>query len=228
MKASPVIDGETVYLTANDATVTAVDLVTGVEQFSGAVMQSPDWPDVPVTTPALAGGRLFLTSPAVGLHALDPATLKVLWQAEVGGPGVVSPETYGDSGTGVMAPPVVTGDLVWVGGVDGVVRALDASTGHERFSLDLGVPVLASMVPSGRNLFVGTWDGTVHALRSVEATAVDATDNECLCSESKPPASPGCGCQAGAGWAGRGAGLLLLVAAVALAIVRRQRRRLAG
>jgi hypothetical protein len=64
---------------------------------------------------------------------------------------------------------VETDRIVWAGGIDGVLRALDVRGGAERWQTDLGSPIVGGLVPSGDLLFVVTYDGTVRALSAAPA-----------------------------------------------------------
>ena len=64
-----------------------------------------------------------------GVYAFDPATGAALWST---GPMPCQPDRnqlLADCWSGFMDPPVVTPGLVWIGAMDGQMRALDSATG---------------------------------------------------------------------------------------------------
>lgn len=132
---SPAAAEGVVYL-VDDANLYALDAATGTERwrFQPAVeteigagfadnnegdSASESAPDI-VTTPAVAGGLVYVRSEAGILHAVDAATGQERWGVEVGG------NYHGEP------IPAIANGLVYVG-VDDGVRAFDAATGTERW-----------------------------------------------------------------------------------------------
>jgi outer membrane protein assembly factor BamB len=109
-------------------------------------------------------------TPHRGLVAVDAATGEVRWEHKTGR-GRAHAVAYQVRARGLLASPVVTGRVVWAGGVDGVLRAYDAGTGAPRWQTDLGAPIVGGLVPAGDRLFALTYDGTVRALSAAPATA---------------------------------------------------------
>ncbi|MHB8972825.1 MAG: outer membrane protein assembly factor BamB family protein [Pirellulaceae bacterium] len=84
-----------------------------------------------------------------------PAATRILWQTR---PFQLPQVT--------ATPPVAAGNLVFLSGSDGVVRALDAVTGAQRWSFSTGSEVrLPPTIWKGRAL-VGSGDGRVYALEA--------------------------------------------------------------
>jgi outer membrane protein assembly factor BamB len=82
---------------------------------------------------AVAGGRVFTMGDVSGsqqLIALDAATGKRLWMSKVGAPWV---DQYG----GPRGTPTVDGDLVYALGTEGMLVAVEAATGRERWRRSL-------------------------------------------------------------------------------------------
>lgn len=208
LNASPIIDGDRVYLSGWDAHACAVDLVTGIPLWQKSLYDDPyDLVFVPTGTPALANGVLYVPTPHAEFYALDADTGAVKWMTEADA-SVIRPLPYGRIGhQAFLGSPAVSGNLVWFGGADGKLRAHDAGTGAEVWSADMGAPILGGVVASPPYLYVGTYDGTIRALVSDAAVPVAPPP--------KPPQDGGCN-------VGGGGGGWLLVA-VLLAFVRRMR-----
>jgi MYXO-CTERM domain-containing protein len=208
LEASPTLADGLAFLAGADGMVAAIDLPSGQRVWSRRVYTQGGLGYGLVATPSFADGRLIVPGSTGPLFALDVATGAELWHID-GEAGVVRPFMYRSDSAGFYGSAVVTGDLVWAGGVDGVIRAVDAATGAEVYDLDLGSPVLSGLVPGGDSLYVATYDGTVHALATVVPDAGPT-----------PEAQGGGGCAVG----GAPGGLAAWAVALALAQARRRRR----
>ena len=109
------------------------------------------------SSPAIAGGKLFVGTDAGKVFAIDiktanpadPKTRPVLW--------TFSAEDAVDS-----SPEVVKG-VVWVGSNDGNVYAIDAQTGAKAGQYRTGGPVLSSPVAVDDGVAVGSSDDSIYA-----------------------------------------------------------------
>jgi len=219
INAGIIVDGDQVFIANGETNVFAMDLVAPpAPRYAAWEKQLQDdagpWSYGVFGTPALTSDRMIVPTMFGDVVALDRPTGTELWRHS-GAPATVWPVHYRAAGEAAYASaPVVTGDLVWVGGVDGRLSALKLETGSESFGLDLGAPIFSAPVPSGDVLYVGTFDGTVHAF----AHAADAT---CPGAPGCTPPSPG-GCVV----AGPGRDLVWVDALwVLAAVVLRRRRR---
>jgi len=189
INATPIVDGGVLYMVNARGEASAAELATGrVLWTRGTTDGGFDWGYSVTAAPALADGRLFVPTQWDDLVALDAATGAELWRyATPGGP--LNFAHYRSSQAGFVASPVVTGDRVWVGRPDGVLAALDAADGAERFTVELGAPIASAIAAAGGYLIVATYDGSVHAL----ATGVAAPPSTMApCEPEPPPAEGGC------------------------------------
>ncbi len=136
IEGAPIIDGGVVYAGNAEAFLSALDLETGEPRWTSALYSS--WSMWNLATPALAHGLLFVATPHEYLFAIDAATGQVKWK-RAAGKAVTHPVPYQREARGFLASPVVTGRLVWAGGIDGVLRAFDAVSGEERWKTDLAL-----------------------------------------------------------------------------------------
>jgi outer membrane protein assembly factor BamB len=164
INASPIVDGDMVYLVNVLSEVVAVDAASGALRWSTQLYDvgGIDWGLGPTATPALADGRLIVPTPRNYLYALDATTGDELWRVAAGD-SLVSPLPYKVDARAFTAPAVITGNVVWAGAADGVLRAIDARSGEVTWSSDLGSPILSGVSPAGDFLFVATYDGTLRA-----------------------------------------------------------------
>jgi eukaryotic-like serine/threonine-protein kinase len=68
------------------------------------------------------------------------------------------------TGDRVVSSPIIKGDLVYFGGDDGNVYAVDASNGHQIWKHKTGGPVPSTPAIDGETLYIGSYDGKFHAL----------------------------------------------------------------
>lgn len=194
VNASPVIADDTAWLVDVESKVTAIDVHTGDLRWRNQLYnEGVDWGFGPVATPALADGRLFVPTPRDYLYALDAASGDRLWRVGAGD-SVIRPLPYKVAARGFVGAAVVTGDVVWAGATDGVLRAIDAASGAVLWSSDLGAPILSGVVPYGETLFVATYDGTIRALVAGDDSwnfePRPARSDGCAIAPARRPAAP--------------------------------------
>ena len=164
INGAPVIDGDSVYVVNSSTETFRLALADGKPAWKRHVhTDGTPFSMASAGTPALAGGTLFVPTQYEGIAAVDTASGDVRWQSEVdvANVHVAHNKRFARS---VSAAPVVTGDILWVGAADGVLRAIDVATGHAMWSADLGAPILTGPAPAGDLLFVASFDGTVRAM----------------------------------------------------------------
>jgi outer membrane protein assembly factor BamB len=62
-----------------------------------------------------------------------------------------------------LGAPIVAAGRVFIGGADGYVYVLDATTGECIETCDLGMPLAANPAVVGEQLYIGGCDGFVYA-----------------------------------------------------------------
>lgn len=218
MQAPPAIDGDAgrIVLATGDGQVVSASASDGSEAWRTTVVPGGfDFAIWSRSAPAVAGDR-YVVATQRGASALDRDTGALAWAFAPPAIGPLRTEHYLAHSAVFSSAPLITDDVVWMGGDDGVVRAIDRGTGAQTWSIELGAPILSGIVPSasagGATLFVATWDGTVHALTSC---GLAPSDGELTA------ANPGCGCTSSSGG---GYGLVVIV----LAVMRRRVARRIG
>lgn len=136
---------DTVYFGSDDGNVYAVDVDTGIERWSFKTDDSI-W-----STPRLAGRALYVTSQDGRLYALD-TNGNELWSFK--------------TGAGIVASPVVdeAAGLVYVGGIDARLRAIDLETHEEQWSVKAGNWFWADPHVSKGVVYAGSLDKKVYAV----------------------------------------------------------------
>lgn len=117
--ASPLVDGETLYVAGGDGSVYALN------RFTGTVRWQADINEELTTQPTGSGGRLFVMSSEQSVTALDMKDGKRLWKFHRDAPGGFT--IRGD------AQPRVAHDTVYVAFAEGSVAALQPKDGVARW-----------------------------------------------------------------------------------------------
>ncbi|MFF3247567.1 PQQ-binding-like beta-propeller repeat protein [Streptomyces sp. NPDC002870] len=174
----------TAYLhSMSSNTVIAMDLASCKQLWVKDTAGGIDSHSSPVLTQPAAGPAKLVTFTAYGTRGHDPKTGAVTWESKLGGGSTCEP------GRAPLTSPAVRGDIAYVAGRDGVVRAYDTSAadpskpvwetkaGHLPGESPLddpwrvamgctagdGSPTMHPLVTKSL-VYVGTWDGRVLVL----------------------------------------------------------------
>ncbi len=147
--ATPVTDGQTIYLTSLDHHVYAIDpaslSVRWKTKLDGAI-------NAPVTL--AEDGRLYIGTLSKSLYALDAARGTVLWQRPLEG--------------WLYSSPILDGDTLYIGAVigaeEGKVYAIDAGNGAQRWEYASGSAVAGRVLLLEEQILFTTENGTLGAL----------------------------------------------------------------
>jgi FOG: WD40-like repeat len=128
----------------------AVDAATGEREWA---FQTDDGVD---SSPAVAGGTVYVGSHDYNLYAVDVATGDQEWAFRTDRP--------------VRTSPTVTGGTVYAGSGDGRLYAVDAATGERRWAFDTGEYVQSSPTVMDRTVYVGSDLGYLYAVDAATGT----------------------------------------------------------
>jgi outer membrane protein assembly factor BamB len=109
-----------------------------------------------LTTPVVAGGRVFAIDAIAVVSAFDANTGKRLWR--------IDPRIEDGEEDGFGGGLAYSGGLLFVTTGFGHVIAMDPSNGAQVWRQDIGIPMRASPVVAGGRLFVVTYDNQLWAL----------------------------------------------------------------
>lgn len=166
--ASPVIDGDQVYLVNEMTQLSAVGMVDAEKKWSVNLEGGTfGWGYLAESTPALQGTTLVVGTQRGGLYAIDTVNHTERWTFEAD-MSIIRATHYHGASPAITAAPAITGDYVWLPGQDGLLRALDLVTGEELWSVDVGVPMSSSLAIAGDLVIVASYDGSVRAMRTVD------------------------------------------------------------
>ena len=115
-----------------------------------AVLWERDTPGVVMATPAVVGGRTYITTEDGTVAALDSSTGDTIWRYEIGSPS--------DSA------PAVSEDTVYVGARNHRLLAVDRESGQLSWERNLGNIVLGSAIVVDGTVYIGSTNGKLEAL----------------------------------------------------------------
>ncbi len=176
VNSTPAISNGLVFVSSRDGNVYAVDAKSGQKRWSfvtggerrfmapgihGITPKNelmPDPFDVFLSSPAIAGGVLYIGSGDHNVYAIDAATGALRWKFT--------------TGNVVHASPAVAGGIVYVGSWDRYFYALDARTGALKWKFATGddritynqVGIAGSAAVDRGMVFFGCRDSTFYAL----------------------------------------------------------------
>ncbi len=182
--SAAIVDG-VVYVGSMDASVYAIDAVTGKLRWRYAT-ECP----VQESSPCVYNGTVYIGDLNGVLHAVDAVSGKGRWKFEAemeikSSPNCIENRVYfGSYDQNLYCISADTGDLIWkyttegplhstpaidgkyvyVSGCDEVFRAIDAVTGKEAYSLSLGAYTGASAALRGHHAYMGTFGNEVLAI----------------------------------------------------------------
>ena len=178
VRSTPAVTATRLFIGSGDGSLYALERSTGrtVWRFAaGSPVHS---------SPAVAGGLVVAASLGGRFFAVDQDTGRLRWSMQTGDtlPRNVAPAGGWDL---LVSSPVVTGNTVVIGGRDGVVYALELSSGRVRWRGRTNGKIRATPAVSEGVVVVGSWDGRVYAYdlatgqeRWVNRTVGDTLDSK--------------------------------------------------
>ena len=119
--------------------------------------------------PSVVDGKLYAAGIDGTVAALDAQTGHTLWQKKFGKRhGFIL--HHGKNSLEWAGSPSVSGDLLVVGSLEGVVQALDANSGAERWSTTLSSEVISEPAIGDGVVVVRTNDGRLYGLDAKDGT----------------------------------------------------------
>ena len=180
VEASPAIAGDRLYFSAfrnrHDSRVYAVQL----EPARKVVWSYPIASKI-ASSPALIERTLFVSAYDRNLYAFDAKSGRLRWLTSafsdasevrflLGVKSLVKRRAWSESG--YYATPAVAYRNVYLGTIDGVFSAFDATTGGHRWSRRLGGSIYGSAAVWHETVYVGTTSGVFQALVARDGTTL--------------------------------------------------------
>lgn len=134
-----------------------------LEARSGEVLQQKEIGGLKSTaSPLVTQNRILCGTADSGLIALDLQTLEEVWRFVPGHALTPTMPYTQHPSRGFEAAPVLAGDTVYIGGLDGIFYGLDLGSGMARWQCPLGAPILGPAALSGNAIYVADFAGNVH------------------------------------------------------------------
>ena len=115
------------------------------------------------SSPVIRYDRIFVGQSDGAYYALDKNTGKVRWRYLPGEKRATAPLPPTPDGRPLATPAAFDG-IVYLGGSDGTVYAVDALEGRTIWRFSTGGPITSSPAVAGGLVYLGSWDGMVYAL----------------------------------------------------------------
>lgn len=151
----PVLAKGLLFVLENNGRAAAISARTG------KVRWKRDLGALAASSPAWAGGHVFMVANAGGQAGIASAGRGALWCLDAKTGHVVWKKRLASASE---SSPLITGGRVYLGSQDGTVYALDASNGAIRWRWRAAGPVKAAIAYSAGRLFVGDYTGGMTAL----------------------------------------------------------------
>lgn len=159
-RSSPVADSGVLYAGSMDGKLYAMDPA------SGSVHWTYDAGAVILSTAAVHDHTVFIADANGRLHAVTAAAGKLKWIFRTHGDSLRNEEAGFDR-KAILSTPAIHNGLVFFGGRDGWLYAVDEKSGTEKWELDYNVSwVIASAAVRGDTLVTSTSDG--HYINAVD------------------------------------------------------------
>lgn len=155
LTGDPVISGGTVYGGTSSGRIDAIDMATGMRNWS-----SRDGANGPVV---VAGGSVFAVSDQAELIRLDAATGGVIWRIAL--PYYTETKVKKQDRIYASYGPVLAGGRLFVASTDGVLRAFDPRSGQLVGQAEIPGGAATAPVVAGQTLFVVSRAGQLHAYK---------------------------------------------------------------
>lgn len=147
--ATPVVDGELVYIAGYDGKIYALNTSAGAERWiyprQGNLHSF-------VGGPVLDQGKLYIGSVGGIIYALDAQTGDWIWEFEIG--------------EQIWATPAIDGDTLYIGTFDKKLYAIDTVTGGEKWQqpFEAGGPIISTPIVEDGIVYIGSFDRHIYAL----------------------------------------------------------------
>jgi len=117
------------------------------------------------SSPVIRYERVFVGQTDGAYYALDKGTGRVRWRYVPGEKRTMTPLPPAPEGRPLATPAAFDG-IVYLGGSDGTVYAVDALEGRTIWRFHTGGPITSSPAVTGGLVYLGSWDGTICALEA--------------------------------------------------------------
>lgn len=142
--ASPILSGNTVYMSSSDHDVYAIDVETHDARW---VFETDNWV---WARPVVTDRVVYVASMDHRLYAVDAGTGEEMWR-------------FDQSTSALPSAPALAGGVLYLGSLGGNLYAIDAATGALLWQVQVDGGLWATPRVEGNALYFGTLSGVVYA-----------------------------------------------------------------
>jgi outer membrane protein assembly factor BamB len=155
--AAAAMSGDILYLISNRSFFV-------IESKTGRILVQKELGyNVDVTsTPLVTDKEIIFGTAEKGVVALDRQTLNEKWNFKTKPALIYSSPYVRNPALTVETSPVLAGNVVYIGASDGIIYALNKTTGALLWKYETGAPVFATVAVSGNALFAADFSGNVY------------------------------------------------------------------
>ncbi|WP_430973941.1 PQQ-binding-like beta-propeller repeat protein [Sunxiuqinia rutila] len=118
------------------------------------------------SAPIILKDRFIVAGSHPGIAAVSRETGEQLWRFEVESALLYTPSYYADRQQSIESTPMLIGDKLVFGAMDGRVYALDATSGKLLWKTELGAPVVTSTAVDGKRFYICDFAGNVYCFQA--------------------------------------------------------------
>ncbi len=118
------------------------------------------------SAPVILKDRFIVAGSHPGVAAFSRETGKQLWLFEMEPALLYTPSYYADRQQSIESTPLLIGNKLVFGAMDGRVYALDAISGKLLWKTELGSPVVTSAAVDGKRFFICDFAGNIYCYQS--------------------------------------------------------------
>ncbi|MCT4589495.1 MAG: PQQ-binding-like beta-propeller repeat protein [Carboxylicivirga sp.] len=114
------------------------------------------------SAPIILDSMFIVAGSHPGIVAFDRQTKEEIWQFEVGPAMLYTPSYFADRQQSIESTPVLIGDKLVFGAMDGCIYVLDVNTGRLLWKTRLGAPILTSVAVIENGFFICDFAGNIY------------------------------------------------------------------
>jgi outer membrane protein assembly factor BamB len=118
------------------------------------------------SAPIVLKDRIIVAGSHPGIAAFNRLTAEKIWEFQVDPALIYTPSYFCDKQQSIETTPVLVGNKIIFGAMDGNLYVLDSNTGRLLWKTTIGAPVLTSIVPLKNGFFVCDFAGNIYRYKS--------------------------------------------------------------